>query len=209
MKTHQSNSLSLSFVSTWKNIAAVVQPPACLTFYTSELVERDRARRRKRKKTISGSFKPIDCHSNIMSFSTAIATLLPFFFLFQMICMYWTGNEAPMATRFVRFPLGAGADQRRLLKFLFDESKHDPLERPVKNDSDTLPVKMSLALQQIIDFVCSSPIARSSSVFNFDLGWEKRNSENQRLARSRPLFIAIRFQFDSRCSSLRSGTITV
>jgi hypothetical protein len=46
-----------------------------------------------------------------------------------------------------------GADQRRLLHDLFEEKKYDPRERPVKNDSHTLPVTMSLALQQIIDFV--------------------------------------------------------
>jgi len=46
-----------------------------------------------------------------------------------------------------------GADQRRLLYNLFEENKYDPLERPVHNDSHTLPVTMSLALQQIIDFV--------------------------------------------------------
>lgn len=46
-----------------------------------------------------------------------------------------------------------GADQRRLLQFLFEESKYDPLERPVRNDTSTLPVSMNLAIQQIIDFV--------------------------------------------------------
>ncbi|CAF0745794.1 unnamed protein product, partial [Didymodactylos carnosus] len=45
----------------------------------------------------------------------------------------------------------AGEDQRRLLKFLFDN--YNELERPVQNDSDTLTVKMNLALQQIIDLV--------------------------------------------------------
>lgn len=49
--------------------------------------------------------------------------------------------------------LVAGPDQRRLLKYLLDENRHDPLERPVLNESDTLPVAMSLAIQQIIDFV--------------------------------------------------------
>jgi hypothetical protein len=46
-----------------------------------------------------------------------------------------------------------GPDQRRLLKYLFEDNKYDSLERPVLNDSDTLPVTMTLALQQIIDFV--------------------------------------------------------
>lgn len=46
-----------------------------------------------------------------------------------------------------------GVHQRRLLKYLLVDNQHDPLERPVRNDSDTLPVSMNLALQQIIDFV--------------------------------------------------------
>ena len=46
-----------------------------------------------------------------------------------------------------------GPDQRRLLSFLMNEKQHDPLERPVKNDSETIPVTMNLALQQIINFV--------------------------------------------------------
>ena len=49
--------------------------------------------------------------------------------------------------------LDGGPDQRRLLKYLFEDSKHDPLERPVQNDSHSLPVSMGLAIQQIIDFV--------------------------------------------------------
>ena len=44
-------------------------------------------------------------------------------------------------------------DQRRLLKYLFDEKQYDPLERPVQNDTDSLVVVMNLAIQQIIDFV--------------------------------------------------------
>jgi hypothetical protein len=46
-----------------------------------------------------------------------------------------------------------GEHQRRLLKYLLDENKHNPLERPVYNDSHTLTVTMNFALQQIIDFV--------------------------------------------------------
>ena len=53
------------------------------------------------------------------------------------------------------FSLVAGPDQRRLLKYLLTEKQYDPLERPVANDSHTLPVTMNLALQQIIDYVCS------------------------------------------------------
>ena len=49
--------------------------------------------------------------------------------------------------------LVGGPDQRRLLKHLLTERQHDPLERPVLNESQTLPVSINLALQQIIDFV--------------------------------------------------------
>jgi gluconate kinase len=33
------------------------------------------------------------------------------------------------------------------------ENQYDLLERPVQNDTQTLPVTINLALQQIIDFV--------------------------------------------------------
>ena len=46
-----------------------------------------------------------------------------------------------------------GSAQRRLLKFLTIDKEYDPLERPVQNDSHTLPVTINLALQQIIHFV--------------------------------------------------------
>ena len=55
----------------------------------------------------------------------------------------------------MRIHLVAGPDQRRLLKYLLTEKQYDPLERPVANDSHTLPVTINLALQQIIDYVCS------------------------------------------------------
>ncbi|CAF2143739.1 unnamed protein product [Rotaria magnacalcarata] len=45
-----------------------------------------------------------------------------------------------------------GEHQRRLLKYLLDENNHNPLERPVYNDSHSLTVTMNMALQQIIDF---------------------------------------------------------
>jgi hypothetical protein len=51
------------------------------------------------------------------------------------------------------FRIVGGAHQRRLLKHLLDENQHNPLERPVYNDSHSLTVTMNLALQQIIDFV--------------------------------------------------------
>ncbi len=40
-----------------------------------------------------------------------------------------------------------------MLKHLLIDQKYNPLERPVQNDSQTLPVSINLALQQIIDFV--------------------------------------------------------
>ncbi|CAF1158999.1 unnamed protein product [Rotaria sordida] len=45
-----------------------------------------------------------------------------------------------------------GPDQRRLLKYLLTDNQYNPIERPVQNDSNTLPVTMNLALQHIIDF---------------------------------------------------------
>ncbi len=49
--------------------------------------------------------------------------------------------------------LVGGFYQNHLLKHLLIEQKYNPLERPVQNDSQTLPVSINLALQQIIDFV--------------------------------------------------------
>ncbi len=49
--------------------------------------------------------------------------------------------------------LVGGDNQRRLLRYLMTEKHYDPLERPVEDDSQTLPVSMNLALQQIISFV--------------------------------------------------------
>jgi hypothetical protein len=46
----------------------------------------------------------------------------------------------------------AGIHQKRLLEFLFKED-YDPLERPVKNDGDSLNVSINLSLQQIVDVV--------------------------------------------------------
>jgi gluconate kinase len=46
-----------------------------------------------------------------------------------------------------------GLDQRRLLKHLLIDQQYNPLERPVQNDSKTLPVSINLSLQQIVDFV--------------------------------------------------------
>ncbi len=46
-----------------------------------------------------------------------------------------------------------GLDQRRLLKHLLTDEHYNSLERPVQNDSKTLPVNINLAIQQIVDFV--------------------------------------------------------
>jgi hypothetical protein len=54
--------------------------------------------------------------------------------------------------------LVGGPDERRLLKHLLTQQQHNPLERPVQNDSHTLPVSINLALQQIIDFVSAMTI---------------------------------------------------
>ncbi|UJR19828.1 hypothetical protein I4U23_022961 [Adineta vaga] len=45
-----------------------------------------------------------------------------------------------------------GHHQRFLLRYLLKGKQHSPLERPVCNDTQTLPVRMNLALQQIINF---------------------------------------------------------
>ncbi|CAF3991195.1 unnamed protein product, partial [Adineta steineri] len=45
-----------------------------------------------------------------------------------------------------------GPDQRRLTKYLLVDRQYDILERPVSNDSFTVPVSINLAIQQIIDF---------------------------------------------------------
>ncbi|CAF4165795.1 unnamed protein product, partial [Rotaria sp. Silwood2] len=45
-----------------------------------------------------------------------------------------------------------GPDQLRLLEYLFNNTRYKPISRPVQNDSQTLPVTINLALQQIINF---------------------------------------------------------
>ncbi len=49
--------------------------------------------------------------------------------------------------------LVGGPHERRLLNHLFIEQKHNKLERPAQNDSETVPVNIDFSLQQIIDFV--------------------------------------------------------
>jgi gluconate kinase len=49
--------------------------------------------------------------------------------------------------------LVGGLYQHLLLKHLLIDRQYNLLERPVQNDSQTLSVKINLALQQIIDFV--------------------------------------------------------
>ncbi|CAF1508128.1 unnamed protein product [Adineta steineri] len=67
--------------------------------------------------------------------------------------MLYSNRIISILILFYLFKLTIGGEhQRRLLKYLLEESHHNPLERPVQNDSHTLTVTMNLALQQIIDF---------------------------------------------------------
>ncbi|CAF0811409.1 unnamed protein product [Adineta ricciae] len=77
----------------------------------------------------------------------------------------------------------AGEHQRRLLKYLLEENQHNPLERPVYNDSHTLTVTMNLALQQIIDFdekneilVCSGWLVLTW--YDYSLQWKPEDFGN-------------------------------
>ncbi|CAF1268431.1 unnamed protein product [Adineta ricciae] len=77
----------------------------------------------------------------------------------------------------------AGEHQRRLLKYLLEENQHNPLERPVYNDSHTLIVTMNLALQQIIDFdekneilVCSGWLVLTW--YDYSLQWKPEDFGN-------------------------------
>ncbi|CAF4804791.1 unnamed protein product [Rotaria sp. Silwood1] len=45
-----------------------------------------------------------------------------------------------------------GPDHLRLLEYLLNNTRYRPMARPVQNDSNTLPVTINLALQQIISF---------------------------------------------------------
>lgn len=49
--------------------------------------------------------------------------------------------------------LVGGPHGRRLLKHLFIDHPHYPLERPAQNDSETLPVRIQFSLIKIIDCV--------------------------------------------------------
>jgi hypothetical protein len=84
-----------------------------------------------------------------MLYDNKIRYFLLLFYLFKFTSKCY--RKVHVKAKLVR--IGGGADQRRLLKTLFEENRYDLLERPVYNDTDTLPVSMSLALQQIIDFV--------------------------------------------------------
>ncbi|CAF3847358.1 unnamed protein product [Rotaria sordida] len=48
--------------------------------------------------------------------------------------------------------INGGPDQVRLLNYLLSVNQYKPITRPVQNNSDTLPVTINLALQNIIDF---------------------------------------------------------
>ncbi|UJR35796.1 hypothetical protein I4U23_028544 [Adineta vaga] len=79
--------------------------------------------------------------------------ITPQMFYQQQSSRYNQMASAQTSTSQQNFPsLVGGAHQRRLLQNLFKENNYDPVERPVYNDTDTLTVTMSLALQQIIDF---------------------------------------------------------
>ncbi|CAM4889956.1 unnamed protein product [Rotaria socialis] len=69
-----------------------------------------------------------------------------------------------------------GTHQRRLLKYLLEDKNYNPLERPVLNDSHTLQVSMSLALQQIMDYDEKNEIIAISGWlvfewFDYNLQW--------------------------------------
>ncbi|CAF4478515.1 unnamed protein product [Rotaria socialis] len=73
------------------------------------------------------------------------------------------------------FTIG-GTHQRRLLKYLLEDKNYNPLERPVLNDSHTLQVSMSLALQQIMDYDEKNEIIAISGWlvfewFDYNLQW--------------------------------------
>ena len=63
--------------------------------------------------------------------------------------------------------LVGGPHERRLLKHLFTEQKHNKLERPAKNDSESVSVDIKLCLLQIIDFVSEIQISTSPYSFFF------------------------------------------
>ncbi len=77
---------------------------------------------------------------------TIVFLIICFFSNFIRKLMIFFGKKT-------KWVLVGGPDQRRLLKYLIVENQYDPLERPVQNDTQTLPVSINLALQQIIDFV--------------------------------------------------------
>ncbi|CAF4879349.1 unnamed protein product, partial [Rotaria sp. Silwood1] len=58
--------------------------------------------------------------------------------------------------------ISGGPDQNRLLNYLLADNRYRPIARPVQNDSDTLPVTINLALQQIIDYVRVNLTAENS-----------------------------------------------
>ena len=75
--------------------------------------------------------------------------------IFLIVCYHcsFISKYSDFIEKEIRGDLVGGPDQRRLLDFLVKEKQHNPLERPVKNESQTISVKMNLALQQIINFV--------------------------------------------------------
>ena len=49
--------------------------------------------------------------------------------------------------------LGGGPHERRLLEDLFIKQKHNPLERPAQNDSETVSVEIKFTIVNLIDCV--------------------------------------------------------
>ena len=86
-----------------------------------------------------------------------------------------------------------GSDQRRLIRYLLHDRDHSALERPVKNDSQTLPVTMNLALQQIIEFVSARCPRANRVLFNpwswtTFIGRKESNHRHQWMDRLRTSF---------------------
>ena len=51
--------------------------------------------------------------------------------------------------------MGGSVEEKRLVKYLFNESNHDVTVRPVHDNNDPLDVTIELALYQLIDIVSS------------------------------------------------------
>lgn len=63
------------------------------------------------------------------------------------------------------FRLDAGKHEKRLLQKLFAD--YDPLERPVENESQSLEVKVGMAIQQVVDLDEKMQVLRSSGWMDY------------------------------------------